>query len=143
MQHALLLLDLHYQSESARHEVSLLKERIAHNQLPSWFDALQGPAPHSFRALFDTQLGQQLNDRQQAILQYHRQEMTALYLDIVEAKRDESHTLFHDAMIRMRECQHTLALADRFSPAMLHILDQQLDLMTERLEYTSRFKNID
>lgn len=138
MQHATRLLDLKYQSERARREVLLLGERIAHNKLPSWFDALQGPAPHSFRALFDTQLGQQLNDRQQAILQYHRKEMIALYRDIVEAKQDESQTLFHDAMHRMRrECQQTLPLADQFSPTMLHILEQQFELITERLESTA------
>jgi hypothetical protein len=137
MQHATRLLDLKYQSERARREVLLLGERIVHNKLPSWFDALQGPAPHSFRALFDTQLRQQLNDRQQAILQYHRKEMIALYRAIVEAKQDESQTLFHDAMQRMRECQQTLPLADQFSPTMLHILDQQFELITERLASTA------
>ena len=141
MQRATALLDLKYQSESARQEVLLLRERIAHNELPAWFDALQGPAPHSFRALFDTQRGQQLNDRQQVILQYHRKELMALYLDIVEAKQDESHTVFSDAMNRMRECQHTRPLADQFSPTMLHLLDQQLELITERLESTYRLKN--
>lgn len=137
MQHATRLLDLKYQSERARREVVLLGERIVHNKLPFWFDALQGPAPHSFRALFDTQLGQQLNDRQQAILQYHRQEMIALYREIVVAQQEESQTMFHDAMLRMREGQQRLPLADRFSPTMLHILDQQFALVTERLESTA------
>jgi hypothetical protein len=137
MQHATRLLDLKYQSERARREVLLLDERVAHNKLPSWFDALQGPAPHSFRALFDTQLGQQLNDRQQAILQEHRKEMIALYRDIVKAKHEESQALFHDAMFRMREDQQTLPLADRFSPTMLRILDQQFELIAERLASTA------
>ena len=118
----------------------LLKEQIAQNKLPPPFDALLGPTPHSFRSLSDTQVGQQLSDRQEAILQQHRKEMITLYLDTVEAKRDESHTLFNEAMNNMQERQHILSVPDRFSPVMLRSLDHRLDLTTERLECFYRFK---
>ena len=140
MERATLLLDLKYQCENARQEVLLLKEQIAQNKLPPPFDALLGPAPHSFRSLSDTQVGQQLSDRQEAILQQHRKEMITLYLDTVEAKRDESHTLFNEAMNNMQERQHILSVPDRFSAAMLRLLDRRLALITERLECVSRFK---
>ena len=118
----------------------LLNERIAQNKLPSSFDALQGPTPHSFRSLSDTELGQKLSDRQEVILQHHRKEMITLYLDTVEAKRDESHTLFNNAMDSMQERQHILSVPDRFSPAMLVLLNRRLALITERLECIYRFK---
>ena len=140
MKRATLLFNLKYQYEQDRLEVLLLKEQIAQNKLPPPFDALQGPAPHSFRSLSDTQVGQQLSDRQEAILQHHRKEMITLYLDTVEAKRDESHTLFNEAMDNMQERQHLLSVPDRFSPAMLSSLDHRLDLITERLDCIYRFK---
>ena len=140
MKRATLLLDFKYQYEQDRQEVLLLKEQIAQNKLPPPFDALQGPAPHSFRSLSDAQLGQQLSDRQGAILQHHRKEMITLYLDTVEAKRDESHTVFNEAMNNMQERQHLLSVPDRFSPAMLSSLDHRLDLITERLDCIYRFK---
>ena len=134
------MLDLKYQCENARQEVLLLKERIAQNKLPPSFDALQEPAPHSFRSLSDIQLGQQLSDRQQAILQHHRKEMIALYLDATEAKRDESRTLFNETMDNMQERQRILFVPDRFSPTMIHLLDRQLALITAKLECIYCFK---
>ena len=66
--------------------------------------------------------------------------MITLYLNAVEAKRAESHTLFNDAMDNMQERQHILSVPDRFSPTMLVLLDRRLALITERLECIYRFK---
>ena len=140
MERATLLLDLKYQYDNARQEALLFKEQIAQNKLPSVFDALQGPAPHSFRSLSDTQLGQQLDDRQQAILQHHRKEMIDLFIDANEAKLGVFRTLFNDVMETMRDSQCMLSMTDRLSPMMINLLDQQLALIAEKLECTYRFQ---
>lgn len=102
MEQVKLVLDLKYQYEHARQERLLLNEQIAQDKLPRSFDALQGPPPHSFRTLVDTQLEQQLRDRQQAILQRHRKEMITLYLATVEANLETFDVLFKDAIKKMQ-----------------------------------------
>lgn len=134
MERATLLLDLKYQYENARQEVLLFKEQVAQNKLPRLFNALQRPAPHSFRSLSDTRLGQRLSDRQQTILEYHRKGMIDLYLSTAEAKLGGFRIAFNEVMDNMQESQYMLPMTDRFSPNMINLLDQQLTLITEKLK---------
>ncbi|CAF1508582.1 unnamed protein product, partial [Rotaria magnacalcarata] len=124
------IFQLKRETEQAKLDVAILKQRIAFKHLPKSFDSLRIPTPIDLNTIHDVNLRQRLNEQCQKILQRTTSDMMLIYIAIAETKYNEWQTKFDKAMNDMKK-----NLARDFIPENLtqSISDgHELDLVPRR-----------
>jgi hypothetical protein len=115
-----------------------MKKQIKENQLPKVLDSLQISLPSSIQSLTDMDVRQQLLSRHERITQQYKTEMTTILFDTVDGKLHESRKLFDDEMEKLWQDQCTLSSNERFNQTTIHLIEDYLFLLTEKVLYMSR-----
>lgn len=119
--------------ETARCEVALLKQRLAHNHLPKAFDLLAIPPPISINSIHHDNTRQYLMERCEKILQRTKSDMMLVYTTTAEHILSEKEKIFENNMISMKRRQQNDSLDEKLTQKMMDILEKRFKNINERL----------
>lgn len=119
--------------ETAKMDVELLKQRVAHQQISSFFDSSQLPAPPTqLKTIQNESIRQRLTYRYEQLLQRMKSEMIVLHIRTAEVKLEEYTKQF--------EVDLKSSTTTGFTQAMSNIMDRRFKLIEQRLEFLYTLK---
>ncbi|CAF3589184.1 unnamed protein product [Rotaria socialis] len=121
------LFQLKRETEQAKLDVAILKQRLAYKHLPKSFDSLRIPTPIDLNAIHDVNLRQRLNEQCQKILQRTTSDMMLVYIAIAETKYNEWQTKFDKAMYDMKKNLARDFIPENLTQSMLDIMHRRSD----------------
>jgi hypothetical protein len=77
-----------YLNDTAKLNVTILKERLVHNHLPSTFTSIEIPLPIPLTAIENNEIRQRLSERYDKILQETKSKMMLMYIAVQEAQAE-------------------------------------------------------
>ena len=114
-----------------------MKQRIANHQ----------PHPLDYRRVLNTKHSQDVRQQQQQLYEEYRkvsekakQDMMALYLSSAEAQMHHYHDQFNTEMKQFWNEQRTLPTNQKFTEAMLNVLTQRYNNISESINYVYKYK---
>ncbi|CAF1083685.1 unnamed protein product [Didymodactylos carnosus] len=126
-----------YKQETSKQEYNLLKTRISnydrskasgsHNEL---FDSIDDPTARE----------QQFYNRYRQVIQKSNDEMISLYLSSAEAQMQYYQKHFNDELKRIWEEQRTARITEKLTVAMLHLIEQRYNNISDRVKCVYDFR---
>lgn len=126
--------------EEAVLNVSILKQRVLHKQLPKSFESLRLPDPIELDKLIDNKIRQRLVEQSKKILQRTRSEMMLVYMAAAELKANELTEKFDKDMAMMKRSVNDYHTSEKLNEKMLDILNRRLNNLDQRLQTIYKLK---
>ncbi len=127
------LFQLKRATEEAKFDIAILKQRIAHKQLPKSFHTIRIPTTINFNTIQDNNVRQRLQDQCEKILQRTTSDMMLVSIALAETKFNECQIKFDKEMTKMKKNQQIDDFYERFNQKTLDLLYRRLSLLDERL----------
>ncbi|CAF3485867.1 unnamed protein product [Rotaria socialis] len=127
------LFQLKRETEQAKLDIAILKQRLVYKHLPKSFDSLRIPTPIDLTTIHDVNLRQHLNEQCQKILQRTTSDMMLVYIAIAETKYNEWQTKFDKAMNDMKKNLTREFIPEKLNQSMLDTLHRRFKNLDERL----------
>ncbi|CAF3329341.1 unnamed protein product [Rotaria socialis] len=134
------LFQLKRETEQAKLDVAILKQRLAYKNLPKSFDSLRIPTPIDLNTITDSNLRQRLNEQCQKILQRTTSDMMLVYIAIAETKYNEWQIKFDKAINDMKKNLTRELIPENLTQSMLDIMYRRFQNLDERLISSYKLK---
>lgn len=122
-------------AETAKVDMEILKQRVAHQHCSPLFDSFQLPAPPpALATIQDASTRQRLIYRHEQLFQHMKSEMMLIHIRIAEAKREEAAKQFEDDRRRFTDKLHASFSSATFKNTLGKILERRFQLVDERLQ---------
>jgi hypothetical protein len=127
--------------EKAKHQVSLLKQRVSYNTPPNSLYSMDLNLPSSFHTINDQTIRQHLFDRQQKIIQQTKTDMMAVLIQGAETKMRECQKKFDFEMTQLWQNYRSKSNDQHYlTKSMIDLIDERLLNVTERFQVIYNYK---
>ena len=119
--------------ETAKMEVVILKQRLAHKHSPSSFELLRIPSPIRLDNLQDEHIRQRLTQQCTQLFERTKSEMMSIYIKTAEARHEEYRQKFFTNTTNYEYNQRVGEPNTKLTQAMMDIMNRRFRHINEHL----------